>query len=283
DAARIELVDEFAAPLDETATVAPVQEPSPYVAAVADEQETRTEAVEAPESAPVARRHPLRFTWQMDDENRFFLGSADFTRLIGARTSVGFGRPWHEIAEAFGLDPAGRVTEAIATRDTWSGITVYWPVDDGGRLPVELSGLPAYDNERNFAGYRGFGVCRDLDSLAHLAELRRIERPAEASLPAANLPTQSPPPLAAHPPPAPPPRPPGGGTGSPPASPAAPASIKDETSPQTDPDAPVETPQNVVLQNVVPFRPLGDARQLVLTPVENNAFDELARQLSLRL
>ena len=52
---------------------------------------------------------------------------------------------------------------------TWSGITLNWPVDGGGRLPVELSGLPIFDRARNFAGYRGFGVCRDLDGLARLA------------------------------------------------------------------------------------------------------------------
>ena len=43
------------------------------------------------------------------------------------------------------------------------------------RLPVELSGLPMFDRARNFAGYRGFGVCRDLDGLARLAALRRYE------------------------------------------------------------------------------------------------------------
>ena len=43
------------------------------------------------------------------------------------------------------------------------------------RLPVELSGLPIFDRARNFAGYRGFGVCRDLDGLARLAALRRYE------------------------------------------------------------------------------------------------------------
>ena len=210
----------------------------------------------------------------MDDANRFFLGSDEFTRLIGARTATGFGRPWHEIAETFGLDPAGRIAEAIATRDTWSGITVYWPVDDGGRLPVELSGLPVYDDERNFAGYRGFGVCRDLDSLAHLAELRRAE-PTEgaSSLPADNLPAQSLHAVAAHPPVDEAVMPPS----------AAPASTPDEISTPTDLDTPVETPQNVVSQNVLPFRPLGEARSPVLTPVENNAFDELARQLSARL
>ena len=113
--------------------------------------------------------------WQMDAEGRFSLGSDEFTRLIGMRTAAGFGRLWSEIAEVFGLDPDGRVVKAVATRDTWSGITLNWPVDGGGRLPVELSGLPIYDRARNFAGYRGFGVCRDLDGLARLAALRRFE------------------------------------------------------------------------------------------------------------
>ena len=58
------------------------------------------------------------------------------------------------------------MTKAVAARDTWSGITLNWPVDGGGRLPVEMSGLPICDHSHNFAGYRGFGVCRDLDGLA---------------------------------------------------------------------------------------------------------------------
>ena len=130
-------------------------EPSPYVEAVADEPAAGP-AEPAP-SAPDPRRHPLRFMWQMDRDGRFLLGSDEFVQLIGARTAAGFGRPWHEIADSFGLDPEGRVARAVATRDTWSGITLNWPVDDGGRLPVELSGLPVHDRERNFDGYRGFG------------------------------------------------------------------------------------------------------------------------------
>ena len=279
--AGIEFVDVFAEPLDETTEPVPAaahaeisHEPPPFVEAVADEPETAEAAKAAPETALVPQRHPLRFTWQMDEENRFFLGSDEFTRLIGARTAVGFGRPWHEIAETFGLDPAGRITDAIAARNTWSGITVYWPVDDGGRLPVELSGLPVYDNDRNFAGYRGFGVCRDLDSLAHLAELRRAEPGEESpSLAADNLPDQSLHAVAAHPP--------ADDAVMPPS--AVPASARDEISTPTDLETPVETPQNVVSQNVLPFRPLGDTRPPVLTPVENSAFDELARQLSARL
>ena len=113
--------------------------------------------------------------WQMDAEGRFSLDSDEFTHLIGARTAAGFGRPWSDIAETFGLDPDGRVARAVATGSTWSGITLDWPVDGGGSLPVELTGLPIYDHAGRLAGYRGFGVCRDLDGLTRLAALRRHE------------------------------------------------------------------------------------------------------------
>src|SRR5216684_99028 len=172
-------------------------EPSPYIEAVADEPASPPLPEPAPaiegsapptiaaaparapswldEPAPNTRPHPLRFMWQMDADGRFSLGSGEFTRLIGVRTAASFGRLWSEIAEVFGLDPDRRVLKAAATRDTWSGITLNWPVDGGDRLPVELSGLPMFDRARNFAGYRGFGVCRDLDGLARLAAMRRYE------------------------------------------------------------------------------------------------------------
>ena len=271
-------------------------EPSPYVEAVADEPapppaaafpdaaEGFTSPSMAPppattpswldEPAPNPRQHPLRFMWQMDAEGHFSLGSDEFTRLIGTRTAAGFGRLWREIAEVFGLDPDGRVVKAVATRDTWSGITLNWPVDGGGRLPVELSGLPIYDRMRNFVGYRGFGVCRDLDGLTRLAALRRFElfsdRPAPQRLSAdivqADLAQDSP-------------------AADPPAVPSTSSSILEslnpiavETSQQTDLETPVEPPKNVL-----PFRPIGESKSPVLTPVENSAFNELARQLSARL
>jgi PAS domain S-box-containing protein len=63
-----------------------------------------------------------------------------------------------------------------------------------------------------------------------------------------------------------------------------------ENSPQTDLDPAVDTPNEPSAEilpeppkNVVPFRPIGEAKPLALTPVENSAFNELARQLSERL
>ena len=119
----------------------------------------------------------MRFVWQMDAEGRFVVGSDEFMELIGPRTTAAFGRLWSEIAAELKLDPENQVARAVATRETWSGIVISWPVDEGSeRLPVELSGLPVFDRERNFRGYRGFGVCRDIARINQLARARR-ERP----------------------------------------------------------------------------------------------------------
>ncbi|MEW6642506.1 MAG: PAS domain-containing protein [Pseudomonadota bacterium] len=250
-------------PADDVPHAAPIDVATP------PPQPHGADSAPAPEFPPplVPRRHPLRFMWQMDAEGRFALGSDEFSRLIGPRTATAFGRPWHEIVAAFGLDPEGRVAAAVATRDTWSGIVVDWPADGHGtRLPVELSGLPLYDHARQFLGYRGFGVCRDLGALARLAELRRHDallpaqplRPPQTHEPHDTMEMDTPMRTGDTPPP--------------------PSHDADPTAPPTETDTPVDTPQNVV-----PFRPANDLKTPTLTPIENNAFNELARQLAARL
>ena len=123
------------------------------------------------------RRHPLRFVWQMDADGRFAIGSDEFIELMGPRTTSAFGRLWSEIAAELNLDPDNQVARAVATHETWSSITLSWPVDESReRLAVELSGLPVFDRNRNFRGYRGFGVLRDIARTNQLARARR-ERP----------------------------------------------------------------------------------------------------------
>jgi PAS domain S-box-containing protein len=132
--------------------------------------------------ATTGRRQPLRFVWQIDADGRFTLDSEEFATLTGAH--VALGRAWTELSEILRLDPDGEITRALATRDTFSGITIGWPVDgDGAPLTVELSGLPVFDRERRFRGYRGFGICRDLARLNELAELAAT-RPPAAPMPA---------------------------------------------------------------------------------------------------
>jgi signal transduction histidine kinase len=135
-----------------------------------------SESSRSPERrTPIERRHPLRFVWQLDEHGCFTLDSDEFIELTGARTAAVIGKRWADVVAELAMDPEGQIARAIATHDTWSGLTVSWPVDDGkDRLPIELSGLPVFDRERIFRGYRGFGVCRDIARLTALA----IERQA---------------------------------------------------------------------------------------------------------
>jgi PAS domain S-box-containing protein len=127
------------------------------------------------------RRQPLRFVWQMDADHCFTVDSGEFRALIGPNTAAALGRPWSEIAATLGLDPEGQVARALASRETWSGITVAFPADGTDtRFPVEMSGLPVFDRDRSFRGYRGFGVCRDIVRMAELLRLPRAEAPAAA-------------------------------------------------------------------------------------------------------
>jgi PAS domain S-box-containing protein len=135
-------------------------------------------------AAPIAKPAPsrLRFVWQIDAAQRFTIDSEEFVGLIGAQSAALTGRPWPEIAGA--LDPEGKIAAALASRNTWSGILLGWPVD-GERVPVELSGLPVFDRDRQVQGYRGFGICRDSARLRELAELRRLAPAAPTPEPAA--------------------------------------------------------------------------------------------------
>ena len=155
---------------------------SPATAAAADGLPRPT----APQP-PGGRRHPLRFVWQMDEEGRFTFGNSDeFLALVGPRTAAAIGRPWVEMAAELGLDPGGEVARAIATRDTWSGLSVSWPLDAAReRVTVVLSGLPVFDRNRIFRGYRGFGVCRDGARRAAAAGQANAANSAAAAPPAA--------------------------------------------------------------------------------------------------
>jgi PAS domain S-box-containing protein len=221
------------------------------------------------------RRHPLRFVWQMDSEGHFTLGSEEFSEVIGPRLTSTLGRPWLDVANELALDPDNQVARAVATRDTWSGITVSWPVEGSSeRLKVEMSGLPIFDRARTFLGYRGFGVCRDVERINELTQLRRqgpneapVESPVETS-PAASASTD----LAA------------------PEEHAPPANDVGDTGEPAPASEPRDAGERTVLslvppaKNVVPFRGGGDAiRAPALSAVEHNAFRELARQLTARL
>jgi len=202
-----------------------------------------TTPAQPPDPDMPERRQPLRFVWQMDTEGRFTIESEDFIRLTGPRTAQALGQPWSEIVRQLGIDPNGQIAKAVASRDTWSGITIDWQVDGTDeQLAVELSGLPVFDRDRHFGGYRGFGVCRDARRVSVAASLRQ--------------------------PPAPPPEPP-----------EPPAEISVQEGPAEERRVLTVVPQ---AENVVPFRAAND-KPPSLSPGEHSAFHELAKELTSRL
>jgi signal transduction histidine kinase len=212
----------------------------------------------------IERRHPLRFVWQMDADGRFTVGSDEFGELIGPHIMSAFSRKWSDVAAELNLDQDKQVARAIATHETWSGITIPWPVDGATeRILVELSGLPVFDRDRSFRGYRGFGVCRDVGRINQLLRVRREQ-------PSGSLPTPETSTVVVD-------------------EPAESAPIDPRTSEKPFETAPrhAERPALSIAPaaNVVPFRQASaqELRPPALSAGERKAFRELAQELTARL
>ncbi|HHZ07630.1 MAG TPA: PAS domain S-box protein [Rhizobiales bacterium] len=109
---------------------------------------------------------PVRFVWRTDANGRFSAISHEFAAAVGAAAADVVGRSFAEVAAAFGLDPDGEIAGLLERRDTWSGRSVLWPIADTDlRVPVDLAALPVYGRNRNFDGFRGFGVARTADAV----------------------------------------------------------------------------------------------------------------------
>ncbi|RUM25971.1 PAS domain S-box protein [Rhizobium vallis] len=106
-----------------------------------------------------------RFVWKIDAEGRFNEVSHEFAEAVGPHASDIIGSAFSDIAALFNLDPDGKLAEALARRDTWSGKTILWPVEGTSLVvPVDLAALPTYTRNRDFDGFRGFGVVRLSDA-----------------------------------------------------------------------------------------------------------------------
>ena len=151
-----EQAEEVEARAEEMPSSQTIEEPpAPSIAEEQPAPEPEDQAEEIPAS-PAAER-PLRFVWTMDADERFNLAAPTFADAMGPRTADAIGKPWREIAAELGLDAEGRFANAVAARDTFSGIVLAWP-GASGPVSVELSGLA------------------DLRSRAHLQGLSRLRR-----------------------------------------------------------------------------------------------------------
>src|SRR5215831_5447452 len=123
---------------------------------------------------PEPQQLPMRFVWRTDADNHFSLTTQEFAALLGPRTVAALGRNWSDIARTLGLDPQKQFANALTSRATFSDIVMAWPIDGADeRVAVEMSGLPTFDRERRFQGFRGFGICRDVSRLEEIQRRRQ--------------------------------------------------------------------------------------------------------------
>jgi len=123
-----------------------------------------------PEAASTAAERvttPVRFVWRTDAEGKFSAISPEFADAVGALAADIVGRRFKDVAAAFALDPSGEIAGLLDRRDTWSGRSVLWPVAGTAlKIPVDLAALPVYGRDRDFQGFRGFGVARGAEAVA---------------------------------------------------------------------------------------------------------------------
>ena len=161
------------APAEAVAAVEPSvdEAPAPKQEAAAPRLPEKAEQVAGPaaapmQGAPVQRATgPVRFVWRTDAGGKFSQVSPEFALAVGELAADIVGRRFQDVANAFALDPTGDIAGLLARRDTWSGRSVAWPVAGTDlKIPVDLAALPVYDRNRNFQGFRGFGVARTGDA-----------------------------------------------------------------------------------------------------------------------
>jgi PAS domain S-box-containing protein len=144
------------------------------LAAAKDREAAQPEDISAPDLGEKPVPHVAsppspnaRFLWTLDEEGRF---GAPHPVLVAA---VGTNSPDRgESLEAFfrrvGLDRGDELVRVVGERETFSRVSLEWPLSglDRRRL-IALSAAPMFGRQREFLGYRGFGVLgEEIDAVA---------------------------------------------------------------------------------------------------------------------
>ncbi|WP_020186510.1 PAS domain S-box protein [Methylopila sp. 73B] len=243
---------------------APAAEPS----ADTPENEKASTSEQAP-AAPLADPAALRFVFEIDADGRIAFVSPDLADVVGAPGRDLVGRGWTEASETLGLDPDDAVARALSQRSGWNGLVVSWPIEGGRRLPLTLSALPMFDRGRTFIGFRGLGLAvaepasevpaEEIDALApeadvapdvHMAADAEAEPEPEAE---AEMSFALP-------------------------DPGPALELREPGARREPPAIFAAAPPPPFPANVVHLRETS-APRAVLTPIEENAFDEIARRL----
>jgi PAS domain S-box-containing protein len=110
-------------------------------------------------AARIGARTNVRFLWRTDGTDKVTEITPPLADVVGTEAADILGKDFADVAKYLDQEPQGPLARAFARRETFSGVEVLWPIAGAAAaVPVGLGGLPAFDRERRFDGYRGFGV-----------------------------------------------------------------------------------------------------------------------------
>lgn len=113
-----------------------------------------------------AGRKPVRFAFSVDENQILRSVSPELAETVGAEAADIVGKKWQDIAAELSIDENCEINRLLEKADTWSGKSVLWPVAGTDMVvPVDLAALPAFNRERQFEGFRGFGIIRVADAV----------------------------------------------------------------------------------------------------------------------
>ena len=132
--------------------------PAPAASREAPQPEAPKPKDSAPPDLGGALSPNSRFLWTLDEEGRFGATHPALVAAVGANAPRR-GESVEALLRRTGLDGAAALARALGERQTFSGLTVEWPLSGvNRRRMVALSAAPIFGRDREFLGYRGFGV-----------------------------------------------------------------------------------------------------------------------------
>jgi len=159
----LEAAESVDVPDDVTAQTAEqdVADDQPAMEDIRDQDHGEEAVAKGPEFHFDPEGKPARFVWKINRDGEFSEVSPEFAAAVGPHSADIIGRKFPDLARVFNLDPDHIISDLLSRRDTWSGKTVFWPVQGTDLVtPVDLAALPTYTRDRRFDGFRGFGIVR---------------------------------------------------------------------------------------------------------------------------
>jgi PAS domain S-box-containing protein len=133
----------------------------------------------------LGRPPPLnsRFLWTLDEEGRFGPPHPILAAAVGANAPHR-GETVEALLRRTELDGGGELVRVLAERRTFSGVSVGWPLSGSGRRRiVALSAAPLFGRQREFLGYRGFGLLGEEIDAARSDQADTASAPVEDGQP----------------------------------------------------------------------------------------------------